>query len=237
MPLLETLRWLGRLRAFRLLALSAMACAIVNYGVQSWAATFFLRVHGIAAGEIGAKLGTASAIGLLTGTILSGIVADHLSRKDLRWHMRLAAGGMLLAIPFGVVFLLTPSRNLAFTMYGLTIGLLSVWATPIHALTQTVAKPRMRGLAAAIVAFFLNVLGYGLGPLMVGVLNDRLQPRFGNESIRYSLLILLAGAIGAAIVCVSTNRTLLADFARTQSPLASSGAVTPTTPREEESAR
>lgn len=237
LPLLETLRWLGRLRAFRLLALSAMACAIVNYGVQSWAATFFLRVHGIAAGEIGAKLGTASAIGLLTGTILSGIVADHLSRKDLRWHMRLAAGGMLLAIPFGVVFLLTPSRNLAFTMYGLTIGLLSVWATPIHALTQTVAKPRMRGLAAAIVAFFLNVLGYGLGPLMVGVLNDRLQPRFGNESIRYSLLILLAGAIGAAIVCVSTNRTLLADFARTQSPLASSGAVTPTTPRKEESVK
>ncbi|MGF6999337.1 spinster family MFS transporter [Paraburkholderia sp. GAS32] len=221
LPLVKTLRWLGRLRAFRFLALSAMGCAIVNYGVQSWAATFFLRVHGVAAGEIGAKLGTASAIGLLTGTILSGMIADRLSHKDLRWHMRIAAGGMLLAIPFGAAFLLTSNRNLAFIMYGLAIGLLSVWATPIHALTQTVAKPRMRGLAAAIVAFFLNVLGYGLGPLMVGILNDRLQVRFGNESIRYSLLILLSGAIGAAIICISTNRTLLSDYARTQSPLMS----------------
>ena len=237
LPLLETLRWLGRLRAFRLLALSAMTCAIVNYGVQSWAATFFLRVHGVAASEIGAKLGTASAIGLLAGTISSGIVADQLSRKDLRWHMRIAAAGMVLAIPFGVAFVLTSNRNLAFTMYGLAIGLLSVWATPIHALTQTVAKPRMRALAAAIVSLFLNVLGYGLGPLMVGILNDRLQPRFGNESIRYSLLILLASAIGSAIVCVSTNRTLLADYARTQSPLASPDVPPANASLEEESAR
>jgi MFS family permease len=203
-----------------------MSCAIVNYGIQSWAATFFLRVHGIVAGEVGAKLGTASAIGLLLGTIGSGAVADHLSRKDLRWHMRIAAGGMLLAIPFGVGFVLTPNRNAAFVMYGLAIGLLSVWATPIHALTQTVAKPRMRGLAAAIVALFLNVLGYGLGPLVVGIFNDQLRPRFGDESVRYSILILLAGAVGAAIVCLSTNRTLLADHARTQSPIAPTGAST-----------
>ena len=127
--------------------------------------------------------------------------------------------------------------NLAFTMYGLAIGLLSVWATPIHALTQTVAKPRMRALAAAIVSLFLNVLGYGLGPLMVGILNDRLQPRFGNESIRYSLLILLASAIGSAIVCVSTNRTLLADYALTQSPLASPDVPPANASLEEESAR
>lgn len=237
LPLLETLRWLSRLRSFRLISLSAMACAIVNYGVQSWAATFFLRVHGVAAGEMGAKLGTASAIGLLTGTILSGVVADQLSQKDLRWHMRIAAGGMALAIPFGVAFLLASNRNVAFAMYGVAIGLLSVWATPIHALTQTVAKPRMRALSAAIVSFFLNVLGYGLGPLVVGILNDRLQPKFGNESIRYSLLILLAGAIGAAIVCVSTNRTLLADYVRTQSPLASPEMPTAAAPLEEESAR
>lgn len=237
LPLLDTLRWLGRLRAFRFLALSAMACAIVNYGIQSWAATFFLRVHGVAASEIGAKLGTASAIGLLAGTILSGIIADQLSRKDLRWHMRIAAGGMVLAIPFAVAFLLTSNRNLAFTMYGLAIGLLSVWATPIHTLTQTVAKARMRGLAAAIVAFFLNVLGYGLGPLVVGIFNDRLQPRFGNESIRYSLLILLAGAIGAAIVCLSTNRTLLADYARTQSRLTSPEVPATAAPLEGESVR
>lgn len=218
-PLRETLRWLVKIRAFRFIALSAMTCAIVNFGMQSWAAIFFLRVHSIAAKEVGAKLGAASAIGLLVGTIAAGVIADHLSRRDLRWHMRIAGGGMLLAIPFSLAFLLTSNVNLAFAMYGPAIGLTAVWSTPIYALTQTIAKPRMRGMAAAIVSFFVYVFGYGLGPLVVGALNDFLQPRFGSASIRYSLMLLLAGAAGAAIVCFSTNRTLVADHERTRSPL------------------
>ncbi len=63
-PLRDTLAWLGRLRIFRYLALSAMTCAFVNYGLQIWAASFFIRVHGMSAQEVGLKLGVASAVGL-----------------------------------------------------------------------------------------------------------------------------------------------------------------------------
>ena len=225
LPLKDTLKWLNALRSFRMLALSAMLCAIVTFGLQAWAATFFIRIHGIGPAEVGSKLGMASIAGLLAGTLISGMVADHLSKKDLRWNMRIAAAGMLLTVPFSTAFLLTPHRNIAFVMYGFSMCFISVWATPIHALTQTVAKQRMRGLAAAIVAFFVNVLGYGLGPLIVGLLNDKLRPEFGSQSIRYSLLLLITGAFGAAIVCVTTNRTLLADYARAQTPLDSSPIV------------
>ena len=48
----------------------------------------------------------------------------------------------------------------------------------------------MRATASAVLLFILNLIGLGLGPTMVGVLNDVLHPRFGDESIRVSLLLL-----------------------------------------------
>ena len=206
-----TIAWLAGLRSFRFLALSSMTCAFINYGMQTWSATFFIRVHGISPGQVGLKLGLASAFGLLACTLCSGTLADRLGARDVRWYMRIPGIGMLLTMPFGLLALTTSSVELSFVFYCVTIGLLSSWASPIHAMTQTIAKPRMRGTAAAIVGFCLNLVGYGLGPLFVGALNDHLQPRFGLESVRYSLMVLLAGCVVAALVCFSTNRSIRED--------------------------
>ena len=46
----------------------------------------------------------------------------------------------------------------------------------------------MRATSAA-----LNAIGLGLGPLTTGILSDQLAPLFGDDSLRYSLLIV--GAI------------------------------------------
>jgi MFS family permease len=215
-PLGETLRRLARLRTFRYLALSAMTCAFVNYGLQIWAASFFIRVHDMSTKEVGLKLGVASAVGLFVATIASGVLADRLGRRDVRWYMRVTGVGMLLTLPFGVLALMSPSPNMAFGYYCLTVGFSSSWASPIHAMTQTIAPPRMRGMASAIVGFCLNLVGYGLGPLFVGFLNDRLQPSLGAHSVRYSLLILLSGCLGAAAVSFSANASIRADLALTR---------------------
>jgi predicted MFS family arabinose efflux permease len=208
----NTLAWLGRLRVFRYLAAAAMACAFVNYGLQIWAATFFIRIHGMSAREVGLKLGVASAVGLFAGTVGSGIIADRLGRRDVRWYMRVTGFGMLLTLPFGALTLLSSDANLAFAFYCVTIGMVSCWASPIHAMTQTIAAPRMRGMAAAIIGFCLNLVGYGLGPLFVGVLNDRLGVALGVESVRYSLLILLSGCVLAAWLSFAVNASVREDL-------------------------
>jgi len=48
-----------------------------------------------------------------------------------------------------------------------------------------------------------------VGPTMVGVLNDLLAPRFGDEAIRYSLLIVAATPVLAAL-CFLRAATLYA---------------------------
>jgi predicted MFS family arabinose efflux permease len=204
----QTLRTLGASRSFRFLALSAMTCAFVNYGFQIWAASFFIRVHGMSTQEVGLKLGIASAVGLFIGTIGSGALADRLGRFDMRWYMRVPGFGMLLMVPFGLLALTGRNGNLAFGFYCITVGLSSTWASPIHAMTQSLCPSRMRGIATAIVSLCLNLFGYGLGPLFVGALNDRLRPVFGAESIRYSLMILLSGCVVAAVTSFATNGSI-----------------------------
>jgi hypothetical protein len=47
----------------------------------------------------------------------------------------------------------------------------------------------MRAVAAAVLLFILNIIGLGLGPQAVGIVSDLLRPAYGDESLRYSLLI------------------------------------------------
>jgi hypothetical protein len=71
----------------------------------------------------------------------------------------------------------------------------------------------MRATASAILLFILNIVGLGIGPLLVGALNDALAPRYGDEAIRYSLLLLTAiGAVGSVFFWEGA-RTLRADLA------------------------
>jgi MFS family permease len=212
-PLGATLSRLAKMRTFRLLAIAGMSCQFVNYGLQLWMASFFLRVHGLVATEVGFKLGLASSIGLFVGTTASGALADALGRRDVRWYMRVAGAGTLLGMPVAMLNLLIPSANAAFACYCVTICLLSCFATPIHAMTQTIAAPGMRATASSIMGFWMNLVGLGFGPLFVGMLNDHFQASLGNLAVRRSLLILTSGCMLAAYFCFSTNASIREDLA------------------------
>lgn len=59
----------------------------------------------------------------------------------------------------------------------------------------------------------MNLVGLGLGPLFVGVLNDHFQASLGNLAVRRSLLILSSGCVLAAYFCFSTNASIREDLA------------------------
>ena len=61
--------------------------------------------------------------------------------------------------------------------------------------------------------FQKDLIGLGIGPTLVGVLNDVLEPRFGVEAIRYSLLLVIAVNLWAAVHSLLAARTLREDLA------------------------
>jgi predicted MFS family arabinose efflux permease len=209
----EVLHHLWKLKSFRAMLAAATLAALTSYAVISWVPTFFLRVHHLNTAQVGLWLGISTAIGLLIGNVTAGRCADTLGKRDLRWYMRIAAFGLAAATPFAMFFLSLPSAVVALTVYALVNMLMTAWVPPIYAMIQTLAPTRMRGVAAGILSFCQNLVGLGLGPLIIGMLNDHFTPRYGQEAIRYSLTIVSVGFLLAAVFAVLANRWIVTDYA------------------------
>jgi hypothetical protein len=121
----------------------------------------------------------------------------------------------MVAMPFSYAFILWPSENgIWFQLFAAFFG--NCYAGATFAMVLGLAKPHMRALAAAGVLFVMNLGGLGLGPTIIGFMNDWLTPRFGIEAIRVSMLIIGLPHIVAAIFGVRAARTLREDLAAAQ---------------------
>ena len=55
----------------------------------------------------------------------------------------------------------------------------------------------MRGTSSAVMLLAITVIGLGVGPQLVGLLNDALAPRLGEHAIRVSLSLLVLANLWA----------------------------------------
>ena len=100
----------------------------------------------------------------------------------------------------------------------LVVGLLAALAVPAAALcfylaptfaaVQSLAEPGMRALAAALLLLVGNLVGLGLGPVLVGLISDVLQPAHGVESLRLALLVVVPLYLWSAAHYFAASRTL-----------------------------
>ncbi len=184
----EVVRFLASLRSFVLLAVASGIASLTAYGFGAWVPPFLGRVHGMGSGEIGTWMGIETGVGGVLGMAITGLVADRLAKRDPRWYLWIGALTIAVYFPFMVAFLLLDQAIPAILSYFVVLALGAVYLGPAIAMTHALVTVRMRALASSVLLFVLNLIGMGLGPQMVGFLNDRLAPLYGIESIRYSLL-------------------------------------------------
>ena len=208
----EVFRFMWALKSFRHIALGAALHSFGGYAFANWGPAYFHRVHHMSSGEIGTWLSFTLGLGGAAGSILGGVLADRLSRRDQRWLAYLPALATVLAIPTVLIILLSPTKVPALLVMIPNSILGAMWFGPIFATAQGLAQLRMRAIASAIMVFVINMIGLGLGPQTVGILNDVLKPQFGDNAVRYSLLIIVVTNVWAAIHFFLAGRTLRADF-------------------------
>ena len=206
------LRFLLGLPAYRHLLLATGIHYFAHYGAGFFIPAFLGRTHGISSTEIGLGLGLAMSVPSLLGTFTGGWLADRLGQRDVRWYFWLPAVGTVVSLPFWAAFLLTPSAWTTFLFMAPYYFVAAVWAPPLHAMAQALAKPRMRGMSAALVSFGIILIGMGLGPLAIGALSDALTPSYGQDALRYALLILAAVNAWALVHNLLGARTLARDL-------------------------
>lgn len=209
-----TLRYLASLPTFRHLAASAGLYGITCYGLVAWAPTFLVRVHGLGPAETGFKTGLAIGISGAIGAVCAGVLTDRLVKRDRRWLVWIPAVSAVLQIPFHVFFALSPDANLAILALVPVNFLNGIFGPSSYTLTQGLAQVRMRAMASATLLFFLNLVGMGLGPTIVGQLNDVFAAAHGADAIRYSMLALLLANGWGIVHSLLATRTLEADLAR-----------------------
>lgn len=205
---------LWRQRSFVYLSLGAALHAFAGYGLMQWNPSFFERSHGLESGEIGTILALLAGLAGGTGTFFGGWFADKIAHRDVRWYMWVPLWGLVIAVPFLALAYLAESHVAAFLLLILPTFFGTLYLGPSFAATQSLVPAHMRSVAAAVLLFIINIIGMGLGPQLVGVLSDLLEPTFGIESLRYTLVITVLFNLFAALFFWFASRTLQSDFER-----------------------
>jgi len=221
------LRYLLGQRSFVLIVGAASLHGLADLGAGPFNVAYLIRVHGMEIGLAGFAFMCVGPLAHAVGALVNGLLTDRLARRDARWYMWLPGLNALLALPFTIAFVLWPA-GATFELLGQSfpIALLvilpaslvgSAWLGPTLATAQTLARPHMRALASALTTGTYNLIGMGLGPLVVGLVSDRLAPTFGVESLRYGLLLVLFTHLGGAALNFWAARHLRADLAAARS--------------------
>jgi predicted MFS family arabinose efflux permease len=207
-------RYLASSRAFVFLAISASLHGFSSFGSQAWVAALLRRVHELSLVETGLVMAMGGGVGAAIGQILAGRSADRLGGRNVLWYMYLPAITSLVSLPLLILFLFSWNFTSALWLYLPAAGFAAMWTGPTYAMTQALVQPHMRATAAATIVFLLNLVGLGLGPFIVGALNDWLAPTLGATAVRYSLLFASVPHALASIFNLLAARHLVADLER-----------------------
>ena len=197
-PLKSILGYLWSKRSLRHLGLAAALQAFLGMGTVIWLPAYLVRSHGMNYGEIGTYLALVAGLLGACGTFLGGYLADRWSKRDVRWYLWLPGICVLLVFPFAATFFLTENKTLAMALWLIPAFLGGTNLGPVFATTQSLVPEKMRAVSASILLLMINLIGAGLGPLLVGILSDNLEPTYGAQSLRYALLCLSFFAIWIA---------------------------------------
>lgn len=196
--------------------------SFASYGALAFTGSFFFRnfpaelaeysaMFGLkSAGFLGLALGVTSGVMAMIGTLLGGRLADHFAKKDARAYAMIPAIGALAGLPFSLAALNSDSLLLAFAFL-LAPGLLgSMWLGPAYGVVQSLVRPETRATATAVLLFVANLIGLGLGPLVVGILSDVLISQGHSEAnaIQWSLMSFALLGIPCAWLFWSARKTM-----------------------------
>ncbi len=202
-----------------------------SMGRNLWEPSFLVRSYGMGEFHAGSWYFLTSPLPSMLGIFLGGFLADRYGTRDARWYLWVPALGQTISVPILVAFLLWPESSrialpsflagtafeaipvaLVWSIFGSVFG--SFFTAPFMSTIQGVAPLRMRAFAAAVSTLISTLIGLAAGPLLVGVLADGFAARFGDDALRYSLLVPTCTPLLSALVCFFGARRVAGDLER-----------------------
>jgi MFS family permease len=174
--------------AYTFFILAAGMAVFVGQATGFWVVTFFIREFGLSFAEIGIKIGLIILIFGPIGAISGGWIADRwVQAGKVDGKVRIGVIASFLVLGPAIVFPLISDPNVSLAVYSLTVLIAStIWGAAPAAIQDMTPGP-MRGQMTALYTGLINLIGLGLGPVSIGILNDYV---FKDVALmKYSLII------------------------------------------------
>jgi len=205
--LLQCVRRCMRIRTLYPFTIGWVCLQFCYSGWLTWVPAFLMRVDHLSASKMGAVFGSIIACAI-AAALVAGPLSDWLAKRGARWRLYYCCGAMVLSIPLLMASTLVGSL-------GSTIGLLVAYTvvsggiTTVAAATYlSFAPPTMRGFMTAAMGLFAAILGAGAAPALFGAVNDVLKIHYGDQSLRYTLLLAPLAMTVAFVMFLIASRTL-----------------------------
>lgn len=186
-PILTTAAAMWANPAMRHLIAGSVVAGLVGYGFTQWLPTFFIRAHDLSQSQTGMLMAVLFGISGAIGALVAGKWFDRLSNRGFHYGMRMLAIVPFFTIPFFVMGLLADNLTTAILLFIIPGFAANYVIGPTIAMIQTLSPVHMRAVSSAIKMLCLNLIGMGLGPLLVGLLSDLLTPRYGDDALAVGL--------------------------------------------------
>lgn len=168
----ETLKELGSKSTFWVMSIGAMVAAFVGYGISSFQAAFFIRVHGLEVAEVALRFSVPIGIAGTIGAFAGGWLTEKTSSRFPNSQAWIPAWGFILSVPCYLIGFYTDNLTLALITLMMGGALHYAYLGAQYSIGQGVVSAQSRATAIAILLFIVNIVGYGCGPLFVGIASD-----------------------------------------------------------------
>ncbi|MEH6550148.1 MAG: MFS transporter [Pseudomonadales bacterium] len=186
-PILTTAAQMWANPAMRHLMAGGVIAGLMSYGLTQWLPTFFMRTHELSQSQAGMMIAGVFGITGAIGALAVGKFFDRLSARGFQHGLWMLAMVPFVSIPLFVMGLFADNLTVAILLFIIPGFFANSFMGPSIAMVQTLSPVHSRAVSSAIMMLCLNLIGLGLGPLLVGVLSDMLSTVYGEGSLGVAL--------------------------------------------------
>lgn len=159
-------------RRLRYVAMANSISAIAGFSMVVFAIPFLVRGTSLDLFQAALGYGLVFGVASFLGTSASGIVADYVARQ-WGWDRLVIPGiGLIIVTPiYGIAVYSSSLQMMAVAVFVATF-IRDLHVGPALGAIQNGFSDQMRARAAAILLLIMNLIGLGLGPMLVGLISD-----------------------------------------------------------------
>ncbi len=196
----DDLKFLWDLKTCRHCFYAGSLSALVTYSMIIWLPSFYIRTFELEISTVGTWFAIATGVCGAVGALAAGYLAGKLGKKDNRWYLWLVMLQNVALAALLYAILTSSSSGIALTLIIFAGFVLNIAAALLVTILHCVVPNHMRAVSVAILYFAFNIVGLGLGPVLIGFTSDILATNHGLDSLRYSLLYIVpVAALWAAL--------------------------------------